>query len=684
MFIAVLTLLSALSISGVAIFYSVIGLATIFPGAFWPVVIMGSVLEVGKLVTASWLYRNWKQTRFLLKTYLTIAVVVLSLITSMGIFGFLSKAHLEQNLAENTVTQRIEIINSKIESERTYIKRQLKIIERAEKTLSKTGTSNKEAIDLEQQSLKDVQDKFKTLLAVETNTVKDLNDRLKVLDKDVSDVLTSNKSFFNEEKAAAELKASQKEERADINKNISDAQARIKILKDEYAVDTAVIQKRIDRLREGNTDDKSEVNSQIEVAEANILKAQNKIDDFIIDREPLEAKMIKLEAEVGPVKYIASLVIDWGITKEVDTSEAVRWVILIIICVFDPLAVLLLVAANQSLIRKFPVEPIKPQEIVDLEKPDDEGVDLKWNAMMDKSDAAARMEAATEQLREWKQKLEEFNAKVPQPKYQPVEIIQEDKDTVPHIDLKGKKKTEDKEIVADNMTDGFDPAEVEGYEEFNSKYDQDKKLKEEQLERFKQREKEEQKAREEVARKAKEEEITATVEEALKMNESESVMTPIEEPTISEQIEEAMEPERTRPDFTEVIEPEAQIEKPKDIVKNSKPRVMRTLRRTEGEPPKPVLSNWQRAELLNNFHKEHGNFEDVKEYVQNEEQNENTLWQQANKSRKRLTSEEDYHQRMEQRIEDLMAKIDAGEITLEDLTPEDRQVIIEINKQHEI
>ena len=66
MFIAVLTLLSALSISGVAIFYSVIGLATIFPGAFWPVVIMGSVLEVGKLVTASWLYRNWKQTRFLL------------------------------------------------------------------------------------------------------------------------------------------------------------------------------------------------------------------------------------------------------------------------------------------------------------------------------------------------------------------------------------------------------------------------------------------------------------------------------------------------------------------------------------------------------------------------------------------------------------------------------------------
>ena len=675
MFIAYLTLLSALSISGVAIFYSVIGLATIFPGAFWPVVIMGSVLEVGKLVTASWLYRNWKQTRFLLKTYLTIAVVVLSLITSMGIFGFLSKAHLEQNLAEDTVTQRIEIINSKITSEETYIKRQLKIIERAENTLSKTGASNKEALELEQQSLKDVQDKFKTLLAVETNTVKDLNDRLKVLDKDVSDVLTSNKSFFNEEKAAAELKESQKQERAEISKNISDAQGRIKILKDDYAVDTAVIQKRIDNLRAGNVDDKSEVNAQIEVAEANILKAQNNIDDLIIDREPLQAKMIKLEAEVGPVKYIASLVVDWGITTDVDTSEAVRWVILIIICVFDPLAVLLLVAANQSLIRKFPVEPIKPQEVIDLEKPDEEGVDLKWNEMMDKSNAASKMEEATEQLREWKEKLESFNAKVPKPDAEaPVEIVQDDT-TVPHIDLKGQKKTEEKEIVVDNMTDGFDPDEVEGFEEFNKKHEE---TKEDQLERFKQREKEELEALEEYARKAREEELveesvedtikeptTVTVEEALKMPESESVETPIQE--------------RIKPDLTEVIEPEAKIQKSEDVVKNAKPLVMRTIKPKEDTPPKPVLSNWQRAELLDKFHKEHGNFEDVKEYIQNEEQSGPTNWK---KIKTKTTTEEDYHSRMEQRIEDIMTKVDAGELSLEDLTPEDRQVIIEIRNQN--
>ena len=672
MFIATLTLLSALSISGVAIFYSVIGLATIFPGAFWPVVIMGSVLEVGKLVTASWLYRNWKQTRFLLKTYLTIAVVVLSLITSMGIFGFLSKAHLEQNLAENTVTQRIEIINSKILSEETYIKRQLKIIDRAENTLDKTGTSNKEALDLEQQSLKDVQDKFKTLLAVETNTVKDLNDRLKVLDKDVSDVLTANKSFFNEEKAAADLKASQKEERADINKDISDAQARIKILKDDYAVDTAVIQKRIDKLREGNIDDKSEVNAQIEVAEANILKAQNNIDDLIIEREPLEAKMIKLEAEVGPVKYIASLVVDWGITKEVDTSEAVRWVILIIICVFDPLAVLLLVAANQSLIRRFPVEPIKPQEIVDLEKPDEEDITLKWNEMMDKSRAAERMEQATEQLKDWQTKLDAFNKKVPKPADAPVEIIQEET----------QKKTEDKEIVADNMTDGFDPAEVEGYEEFNSNYEkktsdpadvikeikkeQEQEEKQKQIEKFKKREQEEKKKLEEIAQKAREEDelinesvsdaiqedTTATVEEALKMTESESVQTPIEEPTIAEQIEEVMESERTRPDFTEVLVPEKAVKQTKGMLG------------TVVVKDKKVIKPNNLEEIAK------------KQYVQNEEQSDKTRWQNI----KGLSTEEQYHQKVESRINDLMTKIENNEIKLSDLPEDDQRVINEINR----
>ena len=661
MFIAILTLLSALSISGVAIFYSVIGLATIFPGAFVPVVIMGGVLEVGKLITASWLYRNWKFTPFMLKTYLTTAVIILSLITSMGIFGFLSKAHLEQNLASDTLIQRINILKDKIESEKMSILRQNAIIDRAEKSISRdTGTASGD-IEVQQSIIADANEKLKTLLTVETNTVRDLNDRLKVLDKNVSDVLTSNKSFFNEEKAAADLKASQKEERAEIAIKVREAQERIAELKADHKQEIAKAQDIIANMRTGSQDNKGQFNKEIETAEKKIFDSQGNIDLYIVEKQPLEKEMLTLEAEIGPVKYIAALAVDWGITDQVETSKAVRWVILLLIVVFDPLAVLLLIAANQSLMRRFPPEAPKPQEIVDLEKPDEESVDLKWNAMMDKSGAVAKMEEATEQLQEWKDKLEAFNKKVPKPEIKPVEIIQEDNEAIPHIDLIGQKKTEDKEIVVDNTKDAFDPDEVMFDMITEPEVDKEK-----QLEEFKKREEEELAALEEYSRKASEkDETTVTVEEALKMSEAESVETPIQE--------------RIKPDLTEVIEPEVEIEKPKNVVKNSKPRVMRTLKPTEGEPPKPILSNWQRAELLDNFHKEHGYFEDQEEYVQNEEQGDATNWK---KIKTKTTTESDYHTRMERRIEDLMAKVEAGEQKLEDLTPEDRQVIIQITNQN--
>ena len=687
MFIAILTLLSALSISGVAIFYSVIGLATIFPGAFVPVVIMGGVLEVGKLITASWLYRNWKFTPFMLKTYLTTAVIILSLITSMGIFGFLSKAHLEQNLASDTLIQRITILEDKIESEKMSITRQNSIIERAEKSINRdTGTASGD-IEVQQSIIADANEKLKTLLTVETNTVrdlndrlnttvKDLNDRLKTLDKNVSDVLTSNKSFFNEEKAAADLKASQKAERKEIANKIAEAQETIAIkiveaekriaeLKADHKVEIAKAQEIIANMRSGSQDNKGQFNKEIEIAEQKIFDSQGNIDLYIVEKQPLEKEMLTLEAEIGPVKYIAALAVDWGITDQVETSKAVRWVILLLIVVFDPLAVLLLIAANQSLMRRFPPEAPKPQEIVDLEKPDEESVDLKWNAMMDKSDAVAKMEEATEQLQEWKEKLEAFNKKVPKPEIKPVEIIQEDNEAIPHIDLKGQKKTEDKEIVADNSDSYLDEV---AYEILEPKVDKEK-----QLEEFKKREAEELEALEEISRKAREEEeTTVTVEEALKMSEAESVETPIQE-------------ERIKPDFTEVIEPESKGKHPKkNTVASLGQRIVESKTGKVVTPPKPTLSNWQRAELLDNFHKEHGNFEDVKEYVQNEEQNDNTLWQQVNKSKKKLTSEEEYHRRSEQRIEDLMLKVDNGELSLEDLTPEDRQVIIDINNQNKV
>ncbi len=734
MFIAILTLLSALSISGVAIFYSVIGLATIFPGAFWPVVIMGSVLEVGKLVTASWLYRNWKQTRFLLKTYLTIAVIVLSLITSMGIFGFLSKAHLEQNLAEDTVTQRIEIINSKITSEETYIKRQLAVIERAEKTLDRTGVSNKDAIEIEKQNLKDAQDKLKTLLVVETNTIKDLNNRLSILDNDVKAYTDRNKGFggSGRVKKGIALREAQEPERNAINGKIDLAQSRIQSLKDDYKNETDLIQKRISNLRDGGIDDKSDVNAQITVAEENILKAQNNIDDLIIEREPLQSQMIKLEAEVGPVKYIAALVVDWGVTTDVDTSEAVRWVILIIICVFDPLAVLLLVAANQSLLRRFPVQPLPPEKIIDLEKPDaDEDIVLRWKDQMaknaEKTNNTAQMEQATAQLQDWKDKLSAFNNKIERTDQKTVEIIQEQDDTIPHIDLKGQKKTEDKEIAVDNI-DGFDPDEVALDMETKTK-SEIKAEKEAQEEEFKKREEEERKALEDYAVKAKEDDGFDVDEIKFDLFEE-----PTEEPSVSELLQEGMKEqieaeekeERIKPDLTEVVEPEVAVKEPEtttveEALKMPTAESVETpieqpaVKATTGllgtrvvnkkgkvvEPPKPEIpSNWQRRELLDKFHKEHGNFEDVSdEYIQNEEQDDNTLWQKTKqetidvenpivkekftKYKKRITTDTDYHSRMEQRISDLITNLENGEIAFKDLTKEDQQVIIEVLNQNE-
>jgi hypothetical protein len=649
MFIAILTLLSALSISGVAIFYSVIGLATIFPGAFVPVVIMGSVLEVGKLITASWLYRNWKFTPFMLKTYLTTAVIILSLITSMGIFGFLSKAHLEQNLASDTLIQRIQILEDKIDSEKNSILRQNAVIDRLEKSINRsTGTADGD-IEVQQSIIADANEKLKTLLAVETNTVRDLNDRLKILDKNVSDVLTANKSFFNEEKAAAELKASQKEERELIAIKVAEAQDRIAELKTDHKVEIAKAQEIIANMRSGSQDNKGQFTKDIETAEQKIFDSQGNIDIFIVEKQPLEKEMLTLEAEIGPVKYIAALAVDWGWTEKVETSKAVRWVILIIICVFDPLAVLLLIAANQSLMRRFPPEPPKPQEIVDLEKPDDEDITLKWNEMFHKSNSVEKMEKATAQLQEWKNKLDSFNEKVPKPDAEaPVEIIQLD-----------QKKTEDKEIVAHNIKDGFDPDE-----HLYDLPEEPKVDKEKQLEEFKKREEEEKQALEEYARKAAE-----------------------EEPTISEQIEEVMEPERNRPDFTEVIEPEVKIEEPKDVVKNAKPLVMRTIKPQEPTPPKPItetqraMTDEDRENLLNDFHKQHGKFEDISDERLKMERDQSNIAQflaDVSLSKEEAQSQGPITESRMAFFQDIIDDIKRGDTKFENVPEENRNIIAQI------
>ena len=246
MILAVLLLLTGLTISAVAIYYSVLGLAAIFSAAIIPIVVMGTTLEIAKLVCASWLKANWYRAPVLMKTYMTAAVVVLMFITSMGIFGFLSKAHTDQSLVSGDVQSKIAIYDEKIATEKENI-------DAARKALSQMDAQ--------------------------------VNERL------------SRSSDDKGAERAVQIRRQQQAERARLQKDITTAQGNISRLQAE--------------------------------------------------RAPIAAEVRKVEAEVGPIKYIAKFV--YGDNPDANILEkAVTWVIIIIVLVFDPLAVIMLLAAQMT------------------------------------------------------------------------------------------------------------------------------------------------------------------------------------------------------------------------------------------------------------------------------------------------------------------------------------------------
>ena len=239
---ASIVLLTALSVSAVAAYYSIVGLAAIFAASVIPVIVMGTVLEVGKLVAVTFLHDYWSRINFLLKTYLSLAVVVLMFITSMGIFGFLSKAHIEQTATAGDNTLKIERIDGQIARE--------------------------------QRAIKDAE----TVLLQLDAAVQTLLDYDRVRGKD----------------GAIATREKQKEERASLG--------------------------------------------------AIIASKEDSVDKLTSKKFELETEQNALEAEVGPIKYIAELV--YSETSRTILEDAVRWVIIVIVAVFDPLAVCLLLAWN--------------------------------------------------------------------------------------------------------------------------------------------------------------------------------------------------------------------------------------------------------------------------------------------------------------------------------------------------
>lgn len=379
MFLIVITFICALAISTVAIYYSVLGLAAIFAAAQLPIIVMGTVLEVSKLVTASWLYQNWRNIPFLLKTYLTIAVVVLMLITSLGIFGFLSRAHIEQATPAGDTVAKIERLDSQIIRQESTITNLTNKIERL-----RTGASDSASVQIEreQRIIETANDKIKQdvdLITMQINTlkeeIKDIQNqadkkidieqkKLDKLDADVTAVLTANKNFFNEELEAAKLRDAQKSERNTITKNISKAQSnadkqitplrdkigdlnsQISTLQASVAEEIASAKARIDTINSDAIADQDNAETKIADYEQQINIAYDTIDNLNADKYVAEAKIRELSAEVGPIKYLAQFFDRDG---EVDLERAVTWLIIIIMFVFDPLAVLLLIAVNMSL-----------------------------------------------------------------------------------------------------------------------------------------------------------------------------------------------------------------------------------------------------------------------------------------------------------------------------------------------
>ncbi len=451
MIFGLLVLFTALTISGVAIYYSVAGLVAIFAAAAVPIIIMGTSLEIGKLVTALWLHRNWKRAKWWLKGYLSIAVIVLMFITSMGIFGFLSKAHIEQNLASDTVTQRIEILENKILAEEKYIERQNETIDRIQ---NKDKNSN---------------NRFDKDIAIEQKKIDDAYARLEVLDKDVEAFTSNNKGWggTGRVKQGLALKEKQAPERAALLKQIEKAQ------------------EKIDQIRSKNDQSLDKIDVQIADVEKNIMNANNRIDGYILEIEPLKGDVMKLESEVGPIRYIAEFI--YG--EEADRNlleEAVRWVIITIIFVFDPLAVLLLIASQYHFMWRHedkygtlppksspnnngpdtPPSKKKIEPVIEPEEPEEDS----YKPIKPKPLSAAKIKEFKEREKQEIKKLEaiaaEARAEEEQPKTLKLSDIKKQMD-------ENKKSMQEQLAQRSDVQDGFDPSEVEGYEEFNKKYDMD-------------------------------------------------------------------------------------------------------------------------------------------------------------------------------------------------------------------
>jgi hypothetical protein len=393
MFLTYLMLVVALCLSAVAAFYSIVGLTAIFAASVIPVVIMGSILEVAKLTITVWLHEYWSRVKWAMRLYLIPSVVILMFITSMGIFGFLSKAHIEQVGQGQENAAQLQ----RIESE---LGRQADIVTKAEaraRTLETTGTgadanvnsqikTEQDRIDAALTRVQPAIDEQNKIIDAQTRIYQDQINKIdqqsqqlqqfidaKAIDKAQALVGTAVDGNWGPGTAAAvrNWQAARARERAaavekleQANNNPTIRAARDEIARVRRTVEAQVTESNrlIDRLRNQlGKGDTASVETLVNEQQDRIKAANGEIETLTRKKYELQAEFRKLEVEVGPIKYIAELIYDT--TDQTILEKAVRWVIILIVVVFDPLAVMMLLAATESrnwVRRILPPPPLAP------------------------------------------------------------------------------------------------------------------------------------------------------------------------------------------------------------------------------------------------------------------------------------------------------------------------------------
>lgn len=412
-----LTFITALSISAIAIYYSVAGLVAIFSAAAIPIIIMGSVLEISKLVTAVWLHKYWNRAKWWLRTYLSLAVVILMFITSMGIFGFLSKAHIEQTSAsQESIAQEERISKEILRYEDTIAKAETAIAKLEEKGTGSQAIiqaqidKEQERIDAAYFRIQPLVDEQNNIIAAATSLYQTeldkIDENLALLQSFINDgeiakaqgmVGTKADGNYGPNTAAAftayqNQKTAERQEWLSKIQNASDTDT-VKQAKEEIARLRAQAEKQIEESNKLITSYKSQLQSTEAKDVSNLLaEEQNKIkssnielDKLLQEKFALQSSVRKLEAEVGPIKYIAEMVYGESADKDI-LEKAVRWVIIIIIFVFDPLAVLLLIASQYTLyylkpITEKTVKPIVEEAVEPITE--EEAINQKIDAIVD-------------------------------------------------------------------------------------------------------------------------------------------------------------------------------------------------------------------------------------------------------------------------------------------------------------